>query len=121
MTDRAENATTLELIAVPTIQKRILVVRARQVMLDEDLADLYGVEPASSSSRSSETSSASQPASCSSWPRIMRAFVELRRAAGSYKAIENRLDELERETRARPAARPDLPSHPPAGLAAPAA
>jgi hypothetical protein len=32
---------------------------------------------------------------------IMRAFVELRRAAGSYKAIENRLDELERETRAK--------------------
>lgn len=34
----------LELIAVPAIEKRILVVRGRQVMLDEDLADLYGVE-----------------------------------------------------------------------------
>jgi ORF6N domain len=32
---------------------------------------------------------------------IMRAFVELRRAAASYKAIENRLDELERETKAK--------------------
>jgi ORF6N domain len=32
------------LIAAPTIEKRILVVRERQVMLDEDLADLYGVE-----------------------------------------------------------------------------
>jgi hypothetical protein len=29
---------------------------------------------------------------------IMRAFVELRRAAISYKAIEERLRELERET-----------------------
>jgi len=34
----------LELIAAPAIEKRILVVRGRQVMLDEDLADLYGVE-----------------------------------------------------------------------------
>ena len=34
----------LELIPAPAIQKRILVVRERQVMLDEDLADRYGVE-----------------------------------------------------------------------------
>jgi hypothetical protein len=34
----------LELITAPTIEKRIFVVRKRQVMLDEDLADLYGVE-----------------------------------------------------------------------------
>ncbi len=34
----------LELIAAPAIEKRILFVRGRQVMLDEDLADLYGVE-----------------------------------------------------------------------------
>ena len=32
---------------------------------------------------------------------IMRAFVELRRAAASYAAIERRLEELERETDAR--------------------
>lgn len=31
---------------------------------------------------------------------IMRAFVELRRAAASSAAIEKRLDELERETKA---------------------
>jgi hypothetical protein len=37
-------AAALELIAAPAIEKRILVVRERQVMLDEDLADLYGVE-----------------------------------------------------------------------------
>jgi ORF6N domain len=66
MTDRAENAMTLELIAVPAIQKRILVVRDRQVMLDEDLADLYGVETRQLISRSSGTSNASQPTSCSS-------------------------------------------------------
>ncbi len=34
----------LELIPLPAIQKRILVVRERHVMLDEDLAELYGVE-----------------------------------------------------------------------------
>jgi ORF6N domain len=32
---------------------------------------------------------------------IMRAFVELRRTGASYAAIEKRLDELERETRAK--------------------
>jgi hypothetical protein len=34
----------MELVRAPAIQKRILVVRERQVMVDEDLADLYGVE-----------------------------------------------------------------------------
>jgi len=33
-----------ELIEAPAIEKRIFAVRGRQVMLDEDLADLYGVE-----------------------------------------------------------------------------
>ena len=40
----AEKTASLELIAAPAIEKRILAVGARQVMLDEDLADLYGVE-----------------------------------------------------------------------------
>jgi ORF6N domain len=44
MADAEERAPPLELIAAPAIEKRILVVRERQVMLDEDLADLYGVE-----------------------------------------------------------------------------
>lgn len=35
---------SLSLIAAPAIEKRILVVRGLQVILDEDLADLYGVE-----------------------------------------------------------------------------
>jgi hypothetical protein len=34
----------LEMIASPAIEKRIFVIRERQVMLDEDLAELYGVE-----------------------------------------------------------------------------
>jgi ORF6N domain len=44
MDDLSKQDVALELIPVPAIQARILVVRARQVMLDEDLADLYGVE-----------------------------------------------------------------------------
>jgi ORF6N domain len=40
----SERDVALELIPVPAIQARILVVRERQVMLDEDLAELYGVE-----------------------------------------------------------------------------
>ncbi|HEX6205903.1 MAG TPA: ORF6N domain-containing protein [Solirubrobacterales bacterium] len=39
-----ETAASLELIAAPAIERRIFVIRERQVMLDEDLADLYGVE-----------------------------------------------------------------------------
>jgi hypothetical protein len=39
-----EKTASLELIAESAIEKRILVVRGRQVLLDEDLADLYGVE-----------------------------------------------------------------------------
>lgn len=44
MAGSTEKTVSLELIAAPAIEKRILVVRERQVMLDEDLADLYGVE-----------------------------------------------------------------------------
>jgi hypothetical protein len=40
MAGSAGKKTSLELIAAPAIEKRILVVRERQVMLDEDLADL---------------------------------------------------------------------------------
>jgi len=39
-----EEQVSLEMIATPAIEKRIFIVRQRQVMLDEDLADLYGVE-----------------------------------------------------------------------------
>jgi hypothetical protein len=44
MADRTEAEGSLELIPLPAIQQRILVVRERHVMLDEDLAGLYGVE-----------------------------------------------------------------------------
>jgi ORF6N domain len=44
MVDRTETEGSLELIPLPAIQQRILVVRERHVMLDEDLAELYGVQ-----------------------------------------------------------------------------
>jgi ORF6N domain len=44
MADSAAEKTELQVVAAPAIEKRIFVVRERQVMLDEDLADLYGVE-----------------------------------------------------------------------------
>lgn len=44
MADSGKKQVVMELVPVPAIQKRILVVRERQVMLDEDLAELYGVE-----------------------------------------------------------------------------
>jgi len=125
-----------------------LVVRGRQVMLDEDLADLYGVETkrlleqvkrnlarfpgdfmfqlnqeeAAALRSQIATSNAGRGgrryapyafteqgvAMLSSVLRsktavavniaIMRAFVELRRAAADYAALEKRLDQLERDT-----------------------
>lgn len=44
MAESAKDAAGLQVVAAPLIEKRIFVVRGRQVMLDEDLADLYGVE-----------------------------------------------------------------------------
>jgi hypothetical protein len=146
-----EKTASLELIAAPAIAKRVLVVRGRQVMLDEDLADLYGVEtkrlveqvkrnverfPADFMFQLDETETTalrSQIATSKTGRggrryapyvfteqgvamlsgvlrskraivvniEIMRAFVELRRAAASSAALEERLRELERETTAR--------------------
>jgi phage regulator Rha-like protein len=151
MADPDETETVLELIPAPAIQTRILVVRERQVMLDEDLAELYGVEtrrlveqvkrnierfPADFMFQLSKAEAAalrSQTATSDTGRggrryapyvfteqgvvmlsgvlrskravavniAIMRAFVELRRAATSYAAIEKRLEELERETRTK--------------------
>jgi hypothetical protein len=145
----SEKQVLMELVPAPAIQKRILVVRERQVMLDEDLADLYGVETKRLVERvkrnserfpddfmfqlTSEEASALRSQSATSKPgrggrryapyvfteqgvamlsgvlrseravavniAIMRAFVELRRAATSYTAIQARLEELERETK----------------------
>lgn len=150
MTDSTEKTASVELVAGPAIEKRILVVRDRQVMLDEDLADLYGVETRRlieqvkrnierfpddfmfQLSKEEAATLRSQTATSESGRggrryapyvfteqgvamlsgvlrsksavavniEIMRAFVELRRAAASYTAIEERLEDLERETSA---------------------
>lgn len=146
MTDSA-NTRSLELLAAPAIEKRILVVRERQVMLDEDLADLYGVEtralvqqvrrniqrfPADfmfqlstqefNDLKSQSVISSGQHGGRRKRPlvfseqgvamlsgvlrseraiavniEIMRVFVELRRVAASYAAIEKRLEEIEKD------------------------
>jgi hypothetical protein len=45
MTSKAvERPSPIAVVAIPAIQQRILVIRNRQVMLDADLAELYGVE-----------------------------------------------------------------------------
>ena len=147
MGDRSEKEVALELIPVPAIQARIMVVRDRQVMLDEDLAELYGVETGALTRAvrrnrdrfpddfmfqltNEEWGALRSQTGISNAGRggrryapyvfteqgvamlsgvlrskravavniaVMRAFVELRRAAASYAAIEKRLEELERE------------------------
>jgi hypothetical protein len=137
-----------ELIAAPGIEKRIFVARGRQVMLDEDLADLYAVETRvliqqvkrnakrfpedfmfqltgaeAEALRSQIVISNNEGRGGRRYApyvftehgiamlsgvlrsdraiavniEIMRTFVELRRVAGSYAAIEKRLEEIERE------------------------
>jgi hypothetical protein len=148
MVDRTEKESSLGLGPLPVIQKRILVVRERHVMLDEDLAELYGVQTGrliqqvrrnmdrfpsdfmfqltkdeatalrlqSATSKEGRGGRRYAPyvfteqgvAMLSGVLRsttavavniaIMRAFVELRRAATSYTAIERRLKDLARET-----------------------
>jgi hypothetical protein len=147
----SEERGLLEVIAAPAIEKRIFAVRGRQVMLDEDLANLYGVEtkrlveqvkrnlerfPADfmfQLNKEEDAALRSQIATSkhgrggrryapyvfteqgvamlSSVLRskqaiavnieIMRTFVELRRVAVSYAALQERLDDLEREMSGR--------------------
>lgn len=137
---------SLEVITTPAIEKRIYVIRGRQVMLDEDLADLYGVETKRLVEqvkrnlerfpedfmfqlRKDEAAALRSQIATSNTGRggrryapyvfteqgvamlssvlrsktaiavnieIMRAFVELRRAANSYAEIETRLQQIER-------------------------
>ncbi len=146
MADSAAEKADLQVVAAPAIEKRIFVIRERQVMLDEDLADLYGVETkrlveqvkrnlerfpedfmfqlrkdeAAALRSQIATSNAGRGgrryapyvfteqgvAMLSTVLRsktaiavnieIMRAFVELRRVARSYAAIEKRLQQIER-------------------------
>lgn len=150
MADLTETEGSLEPMPLPAIQQRILVVRERHVMLDEDLAVLYGVQtgrlieqvkrnidrfPSDFMFQLTRDEAAllrSQSATSSDGHggrryapyvfteqgvamlsgvlrsktavavniAIMRAFVDLQRAAASYTAIERRLEDLERETKA---------------------
>ena len=151
MADPAESKAEVQVVAAPAIEKRIFVIRERQVMLDEDLADLYGVEtkrlvqqvkrnltrfPADFMFRLAKAEAEvlrSQIATSNEGSggrryapyvfteqgvamlsgvlrsdravavniEIMRAFVELRRAAGSFDALQKRLDQLELDIGAR--------------------
>jgi ORF6N domain len=148
MANQSSDDASVQVVRVPAIQQRILVVRDREVMLDQDLAELYGVETRRLIEQvkrnidrfpedfmfqlTNDEAAALRSQSATSKGRggrryapyvfteqgvamlsgvlrsdtavavnisIMRAFVELRRAATSYAAIEKRLVELERETR----------------------
>lgn len=151
MANSSETASSaLELIPLPAIQRRILLLRGRQVMLDEDLAVLYGVptrrlveqvkrnidrfppdfmfqltKDEATALRSHFAISNDgrggrryapyafteqgvamlsgvlrSKTAVSVNVAIMRAFVELRRAAASHTAIERRLADLEADTKA---------------------
>jgi hypothetical protein len=151
MTDSAAEKTELQVVVAPAIEKRIFVVRGRQVMLDEDLADLYGVETKRliqqvkrnlkrfpedfmlQLTKAEAEALRSQIATSSDGPggrryapyvfteqgvamlsgvlrsdraiavniEIMRAFVELRRVAGSFEELQKRLDQMELDIGAR--------------------
>jgi phage regulator Rha-like protein len=151
MAEKERDAQSLELIAAPAIDKRIFVVRGRRVMLDEDLADLYGVETKRlveqvkrnlerfpedfmvQLSKEEATALRSQIATSNTGRggrryapyafteqgvamlssvlrskraiavniEIVRAFVELRRVATSFVALQERLEALEREMAGR--------------------
>lgn len=148
---KPEKTVLLELIAASAIEKRIFVIRDRQMMLDEDLADLYGVETKRLIQQvkrnlkrfpedfmlqltKAETEALRSQIATSNTGRggrryapyafteqgvamlssvlrsdraitvnieIMWAFVELRRVASSYAALQERLDDLERDMTAR--------------------
>ncbi|HVO54075.1 MAG TPA: ORF6N domain-containing protein [Solirubrobacterales bacterium] len=151
MADSAGEKAEVQVVAAPAIEKRIFVIRDRQVMLDEDLADLYGVETRVLVQQvkrnvkrfppdfmfqltNAETEALRSQIVISNEGRggrryspyvfteqgvamlsgvlrsdraiavnieIMRAFVELRRAAGSFDALQKRLDQLELDIGAR--------------------
>jgi hypothetical protein len=144
--DSAGKKSELQVLTAPTLERRIFVIRGRHVMLDQDLADLYGVETKRlieqvkrnlerfpddfmfqlgseeaaalrsqiATSKSGRGGRRYAPyvfteqgvAMLSSVLRsktaiavnieIMRAFVELRRIASSYAALEERLEQVER-------------------------
>jgi hypothetical protein len=151
MPDSAAEKTELRVALAPAIESRIYVIRGRQVMLDEDLADLYGVETKRLIEqvkrnlerfpedfmiqlRKDEVAALRSQIATSNVGRggrryapyvfteqgvamlssvlrsktaiaanieIMRAFVELRRAAGSFQELQKRLDQMELDIGAR--------------------
>jgi ORF6N domain-containing protein len=151
MGNSAEGKAELQIVVAPRIEKQIFVVRERQVMLDADLADLYGVEtkvlvqqvkrnakrfPAdfmfqltkaeAEALRSQFVTSKEGRGGRRYAPyvfteqgvamlsgvlrsdraiavniEIMRAFVELRRIAGSFEELQNRLHQMEMDIGAR--------------------
>jgi ORF6N domain len=151
MADLAAEKTELQVASALAIERRIYLIRGRQVMLDEDLADLYGVEtrvlvqqvkrnakrfpadfmfqltkPEAEALRSQIVISSKGRGGRRYEPyvfteqgvamlsgvlrsdraiavniEIMRAFVELRRAAGSFQELQKRLDQMELDIGAR--------------------
>jgi hypothetical protein len=151
MADLPEEKADLQILAAPAIEKRIFVVRERQVMLDEDLADLYGVETkrliqqvkrnlkrfpgdfmfqldkAEAEALRSQIATSNDGRGGRRYTpyvfteqgvamlsgvlrsdraitvniEIMRAFVELRRLAGSFQELQKRLDQMELDIGAR--------------------
>jgi hypothetical protein len=151
MTASAGDKAGLRSVAAPSIEKRIFEVRGRQVMLDEDLADLYGVETkrliqqvkrnlkrfpedfmlrltkAEAEALRSQIATSNDGRGGRRYApyvfteqgvamlsgvlrsdraiavniEIMRAFVELRRVAGSFEELQKRLDQMELDTGAR--------------------
>lgn len=145
MADSAAEKPGPQVITAPVIERRIFIIRERQVMLDEDLAGLYGVETKRLIEqvkrnldrfpedfmlqlRKDEAAALRSQIATSNVGRggrryapyvfteqgvamlssvlrsktaiavnieIMRAFVELRRVASSYAAIEKRLEQIE--------------------------
>lgn len=151
MAESATDKSRSQVVVAPPIEKRIFLIRERQVMLDEDLADLYGVEtrvlvqqvkrnakrfPAdfmfqlekaeAEALRSQFVISNDGRGGRRYAPyvfteqgvamlsgvlrsdraiavniEIMRAFVELRRVAGSFEELQKRVDQMELDIGAR--------------------
>lgn len=151
MAELPVEADNSQMAVAPAIDKRIFVVRGRQVMLDRDLADLYGVETkrlvqqvtrnlkrfpddfmfrltkAEAESLRSQIATSNEGRGGRRYTpyvfteqgiamlsgvlrsdraiavniEIMRAFVELRRVAGSFEELQQRLDRMELDICAR--------------------
>src|SRR5215203_2156684 len=151
MAKPAGDDSALQVVTAPAIDRRIFVIRERQVMLDADLAELYGVETKRlieqvkrhlerfpedfmfQLGREEAEVLRSQIATSNTGPggrryapyvfteqgvamlssvlrsktaiavniEIMRAFVELRRVAGSFQELQQRLDRMELDIGAR--------------------